>query len=227
MKSSRILSTIGMFMMILAVLISIIDFMCFSRWFYVYEYSKSNTAETIGMSEDDLYDTTAVLLDYLQDKRDDLSVQKEISGNVREVFDSREKMHMEEVKSLYQNAMTVRNICFFGSIAVLTAVFFMNRGKSFKLFKRGYRNASILMGALLGFIAIWALSDFDQFWIQFHYLFFDNDLFFLDPNTEILINMVPDTFFFDLVFCIILIFVFILLLIALFFLRYERRRVDA
>ena len=227
MKSSRIISTIGMFMMILAVLISIIDFMCFSRWFYVYEYSKSNTAETVAMSEDDLYDTTSVLLDYLQDKRDDLSLQKEIGGSTQEVFDSREKMHMEDVKELYQNAMIVRNISFFCSIAILIAVFLNNRGKAFALYKKGYRNAAILMGALLSFIAIWALADFDQFWIQFHYLFFDNDLFFLDPNTEILINMVPDTFFFDLVFCIILLFVFMLLLIALFFNRYERRRVDA
>ena len=30
-------------------------------------------------------------------------------------------------------------------------------------------------------------------------LFFDNDLFILDPNTSIMINMFPETFFFDLV----------------------------
>ena len=57
----------------------------------------------------------------------------------------------------------------------------------------------IVMGILIAFVSIWAIVDFDTFWVDFHYLFFDNDLFFLDPNTSIMINMFPDTFFLDLV----------------------------
>ena len=39
--------------------------------------------------------------------------------------------------------------------------------------------------------------------LNFHYLFFDNDLFLLDPNTSIMINMFPSAFFMHMVFMII------------------------
>ena len=38
---------------------------------------------------------------------------------------------------------------------------------------------------------------------MFHHIFFRNDLWLLDPNTDILIMMVPETFFFHLVFRIL------------------------
>ena len=71
----------------------------------------------------------------------------------------------------------------------------------------GYKRSVALLFSIIFAILIYAAIDFNSFWIQFHYLFFTNDLFFLDPNTEILINMVPEQFFFDLVMRIILMFI--------------------
>ena len=56
---------------------------------------------------------------------------------------------------------------------------------------------------VVAFTAVWAAADFDAFWLNFHYLFFDNDLFLLDPNTSIMINMFPSAFFMHMVFMII------------------------
>ena len=54
----------------------------------------------------------------------------------------------------------------------------------------------IILGLILmGFI----LVDFTKVWDQFHYIFFTNDLWILDPRTDILIQMVPEQFFFDMV----------------------------
>jgi integral membrane protein (TIGR01906 family) len=65
--------------------------------------------------------------------------------------------------------------------------------------RSGWKNGILLTGAVILFIAIWALADFNQFWTNFHLLFFDNDLWLLDPNTSIMINLFPGSFFFDLV----------------------------
>ena len=54
--------------------------------------------------------------------------------------------------------------------------------------------------------------DFNSFWINFHYIFFTNELFFLDPNKDILIQIVPERFIFDLVFIIVITIIFILVL---------------
>jgi uncharacterized membrane protein len=42
--------------------------------------------------------------------------------------------------------------------------------------------------------------------MNFHYVFFDNDLFLLNPNVSIMINMFPESFFFDIVAAIIIVF---------------------
>jgi integral membrane protein (TIGR01906 family) len=197
---------LGMALAVFAVLVTCIDFFCFRRSFYAYEYAKSDTAAQCGMSDADLEKTTGVLLDYLQDRRSDLVTTAVINGSEREVFDSREKAHMVDVKNLYRNALTVRNIAAAAAAVLLICGLRKNRGSAWKAAYQGWKIGACSGLAFVGAIIVWALLDFDQFWLNFHYLFFDNDLFLLDPNTEILINMVPATFFEDLVIRIILLF---------------------
>ena len=64
------------------------------------------------------------------------------------------------------------------------------------------KTSAVLMG-LAGALAFYAFLDFNEFWTMFHHIFFRNDLWLLDPNTDILIMMVPETFFFHLVFRIL------------------------
>jgi len=49
------------------------------------------------------------------------------------------------------------------------------------------------------FLITMILKDFSGFWVQFHHLFFNNDLWLLNPETDILIQMLPQQFFYDLV----------------------------
>ena len=52
---------------------------------------------------------------------------------------------------------------------------------------------------------------------------FDNDLFLLDPASSIMINMFPESFFFDLVLLIIVSFVTVCLVCYFLMRKYERR----
>ena len=42
-------------------------------------------------------------------------------------------------------------------------------------------------------------SDFNKYFTLFHEVFFSNDLWLLDPSTDLLIRMLPEGFFFDMV----------------------------
>ena len=60
-----------------------------------------------------------------------------------------------------------------------------------------------LIGAGLGALIA---SDFNRYFVIFHHIFFNNDLWILNPATDMLINIVPEPFFMDTAFLILAIF---------------------
>lgn len=203
MRGNKFLAAAAFFLLTLAGLLTVVDVLCFDRGFYTKEYEKNGTAEYMQMSDEDLEHTTDVLLAYLKDERDDLIVTAVVDGKEREVFDMRETLHMEDVKKLYQDAMTFRTAAAAIGAVLLCAVLYGAEQKRV-LLKFGFQAGVILILALITALTIWAAMDFNAFWIQFHEVFFDNDLYLLDPRTELLIRMVPEQFFYDLVMRIVL-----------------------
>ena len=200
----KIISAIAFFLLSLASILTIVDLCCFDRGFYEQEYAKDNTAMRIGMSDEDLMKSTNALLDYLQDERQDIVVDAEVNGDMREVFDERETAHMVDVKDLYQGAILVRNITAIAGSLLLCAMLILTKEDRLSFVKDGFVYGIGLTITLIAAIAIYAMVDFTAFWINFHELFFDNDLWLLNPNTSIMINMFPEVFFSDLVIRIIL-----------------------
>lgn len=54
------------------------------------------------------------------------------------------------------------------------------------------------------------MADFNGFWTTFHQLFFTNDLWLLNPATDLMINLFPEAFFSHLVIRILLWFLCLL-----------------
>ena len=204
MKPLRILCAAASVLLLAAILLSIVDFMCFARPFYSYEYNKGKQAEKIGMSDEGLMEATDALLDYLRGQRDDIVVTTAVNGTEREVFNERETLHMKDVRKLYRGAVLARNVMFIASQVLFASVFLIRKKKAFEVIYEGWKRGIVLLLLFISFAGIWAAVDFDEFWLQFHYIFFDNDLFLLDPNTSIMINMFPSSFFFDIVISIII-----------------------
>ncbi|MFV0479767.1 MAG: TIGR01906 family membrane protein [Anaerorhabdus sp.] len=200
-----------------------IDLNSFNPTFFKKEYVKLNTAEEIGMSQDDLDKATTTLLDYIQAKRDDLNVVATIDGIETEVFNEKEKLHMIDVRVLYLNAMQVKWVSGILGMILLVIGIALNRREAARSFFDMASKALLATFSILFLIGLYAVVDFNSFWLQFHYIFFTNDLFLLNPATDILIKMVPSQFFFDLVFRIVISFA---LGIAIFASAcvYERRR---
>lgn len=161
------------------------------------EYAKYNVLDSLpSMTMDDLLHVTDEMMDYLRGDRDDLHVTTTMGGEQREFFNEREIAHMEDVRGLFLKALSIRRICLVlgAGLIILMAATKARMGRVLPPF--------LCMGTGLFFALITVLgliisTDFTKYFIMFHHIFFTNDLWILDPATDMLINIVPEGFFMD------------------------------
>lgn len=203
-RISSLLGAVSACSLIIFLLLSSVDMNCFNTHFFEQQYEELHTATALGMSETDLMKATTTLLDYLRGEVDTIDVEVNINGVQRLAFNAKESAHMVDVRTLYQNAMTVRwsaCILFVISIAVLL---YLQRKAFFHYFSKGLLFVSCLFILFLCLLGIWIQADFTGFWTTFHHIFFTNNLWLLNPATDLMINLFPEAFFANLVIRIIL-----------------------
>ena len=120
---TAVLTALGSALLILGLLIASIEMFAVSPDFYQREYKKLGTAQSIGISEDDLIRVTDKLIRYTTGAEDNLNMQAEIQGQMQEVFGEREKAHMVDVKTLYLGARTVRTVSLALAVVLIAAAF--------------------------------------------------------------------------------------------------------
>ncbi len=179
---------------------------------YEKEYVKYGVLDDLEMEKEDAMQVTCEMMDYLRGDREDLVVDTAVNGKTREFFNDREKAHMADVQKLFLGGLNLR----LGAIVVLAA-----SGVALLLVKADWKRVlpkSFLAGAggfilVSGIFAALIASDFNKYFVMFHEIFFDNDLWLLDPQTDLLIRMLPEGFFFDMVVRIGLLFVISLMIL--------------
>lgn len=162
------------------------------------EYAKYNVTEAVSMNMEDLLDVTHQMMAFLRGKRDNLHVKTTMGGVEREFFNDREIAHMEDVRGLFLGAVSIRRGCLM--VMALSLIILILIKTDFKrTFPRAVCWGTGLFFALSALIAAIISTDFTRYFILFHHLFFRNDLWMLDPSTDMLINIVPEGFFRDTV----------------------------
>ncbi len=187
--------------------------------FYTTRYDKYNFAQEIQVDEKGLKESITVLLDYLEDKRDDIECVITYKGVTQQAFNQRETLHMVDVKALYQKAIRVAIGSGMIGLCILFYFILFERKLLLSYLSKGFLTMCGTLAMALTFFGIWVITDFTSFWTWFHTLFFDNDLWLLDPRTSFMINMLPEIIFNQLVVSISL-FLCIVLLPILFFSGY-------
>lgn len=157
--------------------------------YYENEYTRYQVADDVHMEMDEM-------MAYLRGSRDDLNIDTVVDGTPREFFNAREKAHMADVRNLFLGGLALRRLCLFlaaASVALLAL---------FKVPLKHLLPRMLCAGTVL-FLGVTALlagiisTDFTKYFIIFHKIFFTNDLWQLDPRTDLLINIVPEPFFMD------------------------------
>lgn len=206
-KSFVLLSYAAAVSAILFLLVTCIDIHCFNRSFYEREYASLQTAEDLNMSHQDLMKATEALLDYLQGKQEHITAVIEVNGFEREAFNERETLHMVDVKGLYQLALQIRLVSGIVLVVSVGLLWWKKRSQLWEYLSFAYSQCAAAFLLFVGFLGIWAAVDFTSLWESFHRLFFTNELWLLNPHTDLMINMFPEVFFFHMVLRITLSFV--------------------
>ena len=182
---------------------------------YEKEYEKYDVLSDLDMTVVDVMHVTREMMAYLRGDRDTLSVVTTVEGTEQDFFNEQDRFHMGEVRDLFIRGLNIRTGA--AAAALICLVFLVvSKARLRKILARSYQIALGITGAVVLFIGIAAVVDFNAVFVQFHHIFFDNDLWLFDPAEDYMIRMLPEGLFADMVLRIGILFVagLVVLLIA-------------
>ena len=146
-------------------------------------------------------DIARELVDYLRFARDDMPT-----------FQPHEQLHMADVRAIFSLVYVLAPL----GIPAALGLGLMRRRGSMKC-------CAVTCGGFLAFavvLGVWGAVDFDSLFVLFHRIAFTNDLWLLDPRTDLMIQLMPTSFFIEYAAVIAGFFLaaaVVLLLLSLFF----------
>ena len=195
---------------------------------YEREYEKYDVLSDLNMTMEDTMYVTQEMMAYLRGDRETLSVITEVDGKEQDFFNEQDRFHMGEVRDLFIGGLNIRLGA--GIIAVICLAFLLlSKADLKKILPRSYWISLAAVGAVTAFIGIAAAIDFNAVFVEFHHIFFDNDLWLFDPATDYMIRMLPEGLFADMVVRIGVLFVgglVVLLAISLLLGMIRRKKIN-
>ncbi|MBQ4073663.1 MAG: DUF1461 domain-containing protein [Clostridia bacterium] len=136
---------------------------------------------------------------YLDGKSDYIQVSDpENPGQKKDAFSEKENLHMQDVRGLVNLLKSMRWIGGGLALAVIAGLYLFGKDKRSMLMKQVFRGfsdgAMALLTAVVG-IGIWGVVNFDGLFWTFHQVGFANDLWLLNPATDLLVALMPVEFF--------------------------------
>ena len=212
-----ILGIVASIALILIMLITSVEIAAYSDYgWYEKEYLKYEVLDDLEMEIEDVMYVTEEMMAYLRGNRENLVVDTVVAGEEREFFNDREKAHMIDVQNLFLGGINLRRIAMAIFVAALVILVFAKADWK-RILPKSFLVSVFGFVAALGILGVLIATDFNKYFIIFHEIFFDNDLWILDPRTCLLIRMLPEGFFFDMAIRISVIF--IIFLVILFFIN--------
>lgn len=205
---SRFLGPLSFFFglfLIVALLLSSVEGVVFNKTFYQNLYTKLDWANQIQVSQADLEHSIFMMVDYVQEKRDDLEGEIVWKGKTQSTFNSKEIRHMKDVRDLWLKA---RNVMYFSWIGALICGLFVialcSKQSVIWLFE-GLKASLSFFFIVLMLFGFWWIVDFTGFWTWFHTIVFPgNQDWLLNPATDFMIVICPEEMFSTMIFQIAL-----------------------
>lgn len=164
----------------------------------VYDYSVRHygAEEAAGIPESELLRANQQIHDYLlNDRPGALSITVvDKRGDAVSLFNVRETAHMADVRDLVSVLFLVQALAIGAVIALAVVMLALWPPRALAA---AALSGSALTVAILALTSLISLSGFDAAWSQFHGIAFANDFWELDPDTDHLIQMFPESFWFD------------------------------
>lgn len=188
----------------IAMLMTSIENNAYSKNYYLKAFKKFNIEEVTGKSIENLGEISDSLIAYLKGEGyDELLIP---------YFNDKEVAHMRDVQDLFDQARVLK---YFSMTLSLILIIYLGIKKGKKslgkiLFYGLFANHVIVL-----LIALVIVTEFNKYWTIFHHIFFTNNLWLLNPKTDLMIQMLPEQFFSGIALNIMLSFFLYLAIIQL------------
>ena len=183
-------------LIIFVILISSFEIVLYSDMsVYRKEYEKYEVLDELDMTMDDAMYVTREMMDYLRGDKETFSV-------------------IREVRDIFAGGLRLRTAALVAA-AVSLLILYMCRADVKKILPQTYQVAVGIVLIPTAGIGIAAAIDFYSVFVQFHNIFFDNDLWLFDPAEDFMIRMLPEGLFYDMAFRVGSLFAGILVILFL------------
>ncbi len=150
-------------------------------------YYKNNVYETTGKNYEDLSRVYRYLMLYLKGRANNEILERD--------FNEREILHMEDVQELFKIGFAIKYVSMIVSLILLI---YLVKTTPIKEFSKSIFKGMFINWAMAGLFILMIFLDFSRYFVYFHQIFFTNDLWLLDPRTDLLIQMLPENFFYSM-----------------------------
>ena len=161
---------------------------------YNYGYQRFEIERVTGIDISELRRATDEIIDFFNaTNNEDIDIHVMKNGHEIPLFKEKEINHMRDVRELVRLDYKIMAITFV--IDLIIVLLFIIK-KQYRHLSQGLIGSGIFTFAFVAIIGIVMLIDFDDLFIPFHYISFDNMDWLLDPTTDYLVMMYPDGFWF-------------------------------
>lgn len=212
----KILAVLLIISISLSCLLIATELVAFNLKLYNNSFKTHKIEEITGKSLDELDNIAEDLTLYLDNKASEEILEPN--------FNEKEILHMIDVKNLFIWGRVIRTISLILTI-ILGFYFYRNKERKYVKF--------IFLGLFINWIILGVLGaliyfDFNKYFTIFHHIFFTNDLWLLDPKTDLLIQILPEAFFMSMASRIIIYFlIFITIIQIILFIIIKSRNAKA
>ncbi len=167
-------------------------------------------AAQTGLPDSEYPAVVGMITDYLMGHADSFQHTFVMNGAEYLAFNQKEQQHMVDVQGLFllatdvmQIGLAIAGLMLVGLVlpdliwntGLMSAMIFAVTDLRPQELGRSLRKGLLIVLGIVAAVAIWAAIDFDSLFILFHRVAFTNDLWLLDPRTDLLIRLMPTEFF--------------------------------
>lgn len=183
----KILAVILVISLSLMFLVISIENNAYNRSYFIKSFEKYNIEQATSKSMEELDVITIDIIKYLKNE----------GGNelLEPHFNEREILHMDDVQKLFDLERMIKYITIITSFLII--LYFIKKEQILTLGKTLFYGlfSNYIVLSILGILL---LLDFNKYFTYFHLIFFTNELWLLDPATDLMIQMLPEEFFFGM-----------------------------
>lgn len=170
----------------------LLPMLCRSEQYLSEGFIRHSDRIVTGLDEGGEQRAAAALAKYFSDPyRDTPQVSLAIRDTPRDAFSEKELSHLKDIKQLLRIADRLAVLSFSVLLLALVCVLMQGRRELIQALHRAF----LVLPMLLTALAVWAICDFDGLFITFHKLLFTNDNWLLDPRSDLLLQLMPLSFF--------------------------------